>query len=113
MAGLCRDAKFVAFNLKVEHESLHTRWNRSEVVVLKLLVFSTFVAHQRASGHHQVGTCGIKRLVDQEIFLLPAEVRDNMLYVFIKISRYRRTSLVHAVERTQKRCFVVERLSCV
>ena len=74
VAGLCRNAQFVALYFKVEHESLHARRNRTEVVVFELLVLGTVVAHQCAPGEHQVGTRRVKQLINKEVFLFPTKV---------------------------------------
>ncbi len=59
VAGLGGDAEFVAFNLKVEHECLNARGYGSEIVVLELLVLCRLVAHECASGEHEVGACAV------------------------------------------------------
>ncbi len=74
VARLGGNAEAVTFDLEVEHESFDARRDGSEVVVLKLLVLGRFVAHEGASGHHQVGTCAVERLIDQKIFLFPSEI---------------------------------------
>ena len=52
VASFCRNAKFVALNLKVKHKGFHTRRYRAEIVVFQLLVLSALMPHKRAPGHH-------------------------------------------------------------
>ncbi len=65
---------------KILHESLHTLWDGSEVMVVHLLVLGRIVSHQGASGEHQVRTCRIQALIYQEVLLLPSEIGNNFLY---------------------------------
>ena len=53
-------AQGVAFDFQIKHESFYPRGNSAEIVVLELLVFGAFVAHQCAACHHQIGTCGVE-----------------------------------------------------
>ncbi len=59
VAGLERNAEAVSFNLEVAHKRGDAAWYGSEIVVVELLVLGRIVSHQRASGNHQVWTCGI------------------------------------------------------
>ncbi len=74
VARLGGNAEAVALDLEVEHEGFDSRRDGSEVMVLELLVLGRFVTHQGASGHHQVGTGAVERLIDQKIFLFPSEI---------------------------------------
>ena len=67
--------------------------------------------HQSASGQHEIGTRVIKSLVDEEIFLLPAEIAFYMLYLIIKITGDTCRRLVDTVERAEQRSLIVERLA--
>ena len=64
-------------------------------MVFKLLILCRFMAHQCAAGHHEVGTGGIECFVNEEILLFPAEIRDHMLHVGIKITCYACTGFVY------------------
>ncbi|CCZ14622.1 unknown [Prevotella sp. CAG:487] len=74
VAGLARNAKLKSLHFEVFHESLDTFRNGSEVVVVHLLVLCGVVTHERASGKQQVGTCGIKTFVHEEILLFPSQI---------------------------------------
>ena len=56
------------------------------------------MSHESATGHHQVGTCTVESLVDEEVFLLPSQKRVDMLYLGVEISGYGCGGLVNAVE---------------
>ena len=70
--------QFVCFYLHLNHELRHTLGNRSEIVVIKLLIFRCRMAHQSPACKYEVGTCLIKGCVDKEIFLLPTEICMNL-----------------------------------
>ena len=82
-------------------------------MVFELLVLGTFVTHKSATRHHQVGASCIKRLIHEEVFLFPAEIRENVLNGRVEVLSNRCTSLVHAVEGTEKRSLIVERFTSV
>ncbi len=111
VACLGRYAQAMALNLEIEHESLHSLGNRTEVVVFKLLVLGAFMSHEGAAGHHQVGAGAIERLVYKEIFLFPAKVRHHMLHLGVEVAGDGGGGNIDTVEGSQKRCLVVERLT--
>ena len=113
VACLARNAQLKSLDLKILHESLHTLRNRSEVVVVHLLVLGRAVAHQRAAGQHEVRTCGIEVLVDEEVLLLPSQVADTLLHVGIEIMTNIGSGNVHSMESAQQRCLVVKGLTGV
>ena len=82
-------------------------------MVFELLVLGTFVTHKSATRHHQVGASCIKRLIHEEVFLLPAEIREDVLNGRVEVLSNRRTGFVNAVERTEERGLIVERFTCV
>ena len=57
VTGLERDSEAVPGYFQLSHERRHAGRNGAEVVVVKLLVLRRIVAHQGASGNHQVGAC--------------------------------------------------------
>ena len=113
VTSLARDAKLKRLNLKILHERLHTLGDSTEVVVVHLLVFSRVVAHERTTGEHKVGACRVESLVNEEVLLLPTEVRDDLLHLRVEVVADSRSRLVHGVERTQERSLIVERLAGV
>ena len=80
-------------------------------MVFKLLVLGALMAHEGASGHHQVGTGGIECFINKEIFLFPAEVADDMSYILVEIAGDIRSGFVNGVESAQQGGLEVERLS--
>ena len=113
MASFSRDSEFMAFIFEIEHERFHTLWNRTEIMVFKLLILCRFMTHEGASGHHKVGTGCIESLINKEILLLPSKIADHMLYVGVEIASHASGSLIHAIERTEKGSLIVEALSGV
>ena len=55
-----------------------------------------------ATNAHRLGAGRIETLVYEEVFLFPAEIGGNFLYVGIKIAAYLGSSLAHGVERAQQ-----------
>ena len=111
VACVGRDSEAVAFQLKVEHESLYAGGDGAEVVVLELLVFGALVTHKCAAGHYQVGTGGIQGLVDEEVLLLPSEEAVYMVDLLVEVSRDAGSGFVDRVEGAEKRGLEVERLA--
>ncbi len=108
VASLHGDAESLSFYLEVAHEVRHALRNRSEVVVLELLVFGRSVTHERAAREHQVGASHVETLVNEEVFLLPAEVRVYFGYALVEVLAHIDSGFVDSVERLQKRSLVVE-----
>ena len=113
VTSLARNTKFEGTNLKVLHEGLNTIWNSSEIVVFHLLVLCRVVTHQCTAGKKQVGTCGIKTLVNKEVLLLPSKVALHFLNVVIEILAHVGGSHVNSMESTEKRSLVVKGLTCI
>ena len=74
VACLTRDAKLESLNLKVAHKCTYTLWDRTEVVVVHLLILSRRVSHEGTASKEEVRTCRIEALVNEEVLLLPTEV---------------------------------------
>ena len=111
MAGLAGHAELEGLYLKVAHEGSDALGDGSEVVVVHLLVLGRVVSHQGAAREQQVGTGGVESLVDEEVLLLPAEVRGHLLHCRVEIMAYIDGGNVHSVEGTQQRSLVVECLA--
>ena len=111
VAGFDGDAQFQALVFEVFHECHHTGRDRTEIVVFQLLVLGRFMPHQRTPGEHQVGTYGPEAFVHEEILLLPAQIRDDPLHVFVEIVAHLGRGLVHRRDRAQQRHLVIERLA--
>ena len=68
----------VTGNLELTHERCHARRDRTEIMVVQLLVLGGHVSHQGAPGNHEIRTGGVERLVHKEILLLPAEIAEYL-----------------------------------
>ena len=110
---LARDAQLQSLDLQVFHEGLYALGDGTEIVVIHLLVLGRVVTHQGAACEHEVGASRVETLVNEEIFLLPTEVADNLLYFRIEIVAYFCGCHVYGVKRAKQRCLVVECLACV
>ena len=111
MTGFDRNAQFQAFVFEVFHECHHAGRDRTEIVVLQLLVLGRLVAHERTAREHQVGTHSPQAFVHKEILLFPAQIRHDPLHVLIEVAAHLRRSLVHGRDRTQQGHLVIERLA--
>ena len=109
--GLERNAEPVGLLLEVLHEFEYPVGDRSEIVVVELLVLGRDMAHQRPSGLHQVGTGQKQRLVHQKILLFPAQRHVHLVDVLVEILAYLDGSLVDRRQRFQQRGFEVERFA--
>ena len=82
-------------------------------MVVHLLVLGRVVSHEGTAREQQVRTCGIETLVDEEVLLLPTEVRGNLLYSGIKVMAYIGGCYVHGMEGAKQRSLIVECLTAV
>ncbi len=113
VTGLTRNAQFEGLDLEVAHEGGDTLGDRSEVMVVHLLVLGRVVTHQGAACQQQVGTGGIEAFVDKEILLFPTEVRGNLLHSGVEIMADIDGGHVDGMQGTQQRCFIVEGLTAI
>ena len=74
VACFARNTKLESLNLKVAHKCTYTLWDRTEVVVVHLLILSRRVTHECAACKEEVWACRIEALVNEEVLLLPTEV---------------------------------------
>ena len=111
MAGLARDAEFECLDFKILHESLHTLWDGSEIMVVHLLVLGRIVTHQGASGEHQVWASRIEALIYQEVLLLPSEIGLHLLHLRVKIVAHLGSRLTQSMERAEQWSLVVQSLT--
>ena len=113
VACLDRNTELQRLALQVLHKLDHTVGNRTEIVVLQLLVFGALVTHQRATRQHQIGACSPQTLVDQEVLLLPTQKCGYALDLGIEVVAYVHRSLTHRRDRAQQGQLVVECLASV
>ena len=113
MTCLTRNTQFKSLNFKLFHESLHTLWDSTEIVVVHLLVLGTIMSHKSATCKHKVRTSCIKIGINKEIFLFPAKVACYFLYIRIEITTHIGSCNINSMKGTKQRSFVVESLTCV
>ena len=113
MSGLAWNTQFESMYLYVAHIILHTCRDRTEVMVVHLLILGTVVSHQRATRHHKVGTSGIECFVNKEILLFPTQIAHNLLHFGIEQLCHSSSSLINSIECLLQRHFIVERLTCI
>jgi len=113
MAGFQRDAISVGFKLHLFHERCHPRVYGAEIVVFQLLVFGTFMPHERPVCQTQIGACGVQSLIDQEVFLFPAEVWIDLFHIGIEKPTHLYGCFIYLWKCFQKGRFVIEGFTCV
>src|SRR5574344_596774 len=67
VTGFHRYAQTMSLNLKIGHESLDTRRNLSEIVVIQLLILGRSMSHQSASTGYEIRTSSIKPVIYKKI----------------------------------------------
>lgn len=80
---LGRDAELEQFALGVHHEAQDSFRYRAEVVVVELLAFGRFGAEHGATGVHQVGPRQKEVPIDQEVLLLGATERHDLVQLLV------------------------------
>ena len=113
VAGLDRDTELVAFHFQFLHEVGYTRRDRTEVVVVQLLVLRRGVAHQGAAGDAEVRAGIVKGSIYQEVFLFPAQVGIYSLHFWHEHLAHFGSSLVDSSQCLEQWSLVVECLSGV
>ena len=120
MTGFHRNPQFQTFLFQIFHKSNHPSHKScnsltdcSKIMIIQLLVLSTFMSHQCTSGQHQIGTCRPKALIHQKIFLLPPQIGIHFFYFRIKITAYFNSRMIDCIQSPQQRCFKIQCLSCI
>ena len=113
MAGLARNTELESLDFQILHKCLNTLWDGAEVVVVHLLVLGRIVTHQGAACQHQVRTCSIQALIYQEVLLLPTEVGNNLLDIWVEIVANLCGSYVYSMQCTEQWSLIVESLTCI
>ena len=83
MPGLRRNAELEQLPLAIHHEAEHALRDGAEVVVVEFLALRRLGAEQRAAGAHQVGAGQEEVPVDQEVLLLRAGERDDVVDLLV------------------------------
>ena len=99
VARFAGNAKLQGFHFQILHKGGDTHRDGAKVVVVHLLVLRTIVTEERAPCHKQIGACCIESFIDKEVFLLPAEIADDLLDVGIEITCHLRCRLIDGLER--------------
>ena len=113
VAGLGRNAELPEFLFDFGHEIQDAHFDRTEVVVLKLLVLRRGRAEHGAAGLHEVGALVVEVLVDQEVLLFGAEGDLHIRLFLAEVLHqpfHRGRKRLH---RAQQRGLLVERLAGV
>ena len=113
MPGLQRNAQAQAFDFQFAHERCDTGWNRTEIVVVQLLVFRRHMPHQRPAGYHEVGAGSIQVFIHQEILLLPAQIAVDLVHGGVEEAADGYRSAGNGPDGPLQRRLVVKRLACV
>ena len=78
MLGLREDSELPEFVVQLLHEGLDARFERAEIVIVKLLSLRGLRAEERPPGKDEIGTLFIECLVDKEILLLGSDRRNDL-----------------------------------
>ena len=112
--SLGQNAELPEFLVQILHERGHARLDGAEIMVVQLLPLRRLRAEERAARVEQVLALIVKRLVDEEIFLLRADRRahspDGGVAEELQNAQ---TLLVDGLHGAQQRGFLVERLAAV
>ena len=108
VTSLAGDAQLQSLYLEVLHEGSHTLGDRTEVVVIHLLVLCAVVAHQCSSGHQQVGTSCIESFIYQEVLLLPSQIAHHLLHIGVEVVCHFGSSLIHSLQSFLQGSLVVK-----
>ena len=78
--GFCIDAQLPEFFVEFFHIGLDPRLDSAEIVVVQLLALRRFRTEQCPAGVNQVLALQVHVTVDQEVFLLGADIGDHTLH---------------------------------
>ena len=110
--GLGRDAQLEQLPLGIHHEAEHALGDGTEVVVVELLALRRLGTEQRSTGVDQVGTGQEEVPVDEEVLLLRAAERHDVVEVLVPEQLQHALGLdAHRLLRAQQRGLVVQRLA--
>ena len=112
--GLREDAELPELLVQILHIGLHARLDRAEIVILQLLPLRGLRAEERPAGVDQILSLEKELPVDEEIFLLGADVRhdapDALAAEEVQNAHGLAAERLHAA---QQRRFLVQRLAAV
>src|SRR6185312_705688 len=102
------NAQFVSFLLVIPHERVDALGDAAEIVVFELLAFCRRMTEDGAAAHDEVGAGIEQALVDDKIFLFPAQRGGHLGDVLIEIMTDLDGSFVERGQRFQKGRLIVE-----
>ena len=112
--SLGQNAELPEFLVQILHECSHARLDGAEIMIVQFLSLRRLRAKERPAGVEKILTLVIKRLVDQEIFLLRADRCTHGLDGGVAEQlQNAQALLVDSLHGTQQRRFFVERLAAV
>ena len=112
--GLGEDPVPPEFFVELLHECRHTRLDGTEVVILEFLALGRLGAKQRAARKDEVLTLLIHALVDEEVLLFRAHLRDDALRRRVAEETQNAHRLtVEGLHALQKRSLLVEHFAAV
>ena len=83
VAGLHRNAELGQLEFHFRHARQHALRNDAEILIFQLLALGRLGAKERAAGVDQVGPRKIEVAIDQEVFLLGADGREDVLDIVL------------------------------
>ena len=83
MLGLAEHAQLPQLAVEILHVFRHARTDGAEVMIVQLLPLGRLRAEERAAAELQILALFIERLIDQEIFLLRADLRRDALRLVV------------------------------
>ena len=111
---LSKHAQLPQLLIQLPHECRHPGLDSAIVVVVQLLALGGTGAEQRAAAQLQILALAVYLLVDQEVLLLRAYLRRDMLRLGVAEQPQDTDALpVQHTHRAQQRCFFVQRLPTV
>lgn len=100
--------------VQLAHERGNAGLDRTVVVVVQLLALGRLCAEQRPAAQLQIGAAVVHGGVDEEIFLLRADLRDNVLCLGVaEQPQDADARLVQLPHGAQQRRFLIQRLTAV
>ena len=111
---LCENAELPELLVEILHVSRDSRFDRAEVVILKLLTFGSHCAEQRSAAELQILSLLVQILVNQKVFLFGADGSRDALYVgFAEKMKHLHSLCAQTLHGTEQRSLFVEHLSGV
>ena len=110
--GFRVNAKFPKFLVKVSHVWSNSRSDICKILVVKLLTLWRLCPKESSACKNEILTLVEHLLVNNEVFLLSADGRGNMSYLFVS-EKLQEThcGLVKSLHWTQKRSLFIENFS--